>query len=399
MSIPRVILRPKRAQPFFGRHPWVYPGAIQSVEGNPADGAEVELRSSAGNFVARGFYNSKSKIRVRLYSWTENEPLDEVFFRKRFESALRLRRTLLGQLPAPKACRLIASEADGVSGLIVDRFDRWLTVQFTSLALAQRRDWLTRLLVESTGASGLYLRTERGIGKLEGLDVQDGPLWGDVPSEPVEITEGPVRYLVDIRAGQKTGFFLDQRTNRQVAARYLNGRDVLDCFCYTGGFGLHAAKGGAKSITAVDISESALQLARRNAELNGLTDIRFHKADVFDYLTELLESDRKFGGIVLDPPKFARNREAVPDALRGYRILMQQALRLLENDGILMMCCCSGLITSQDIEEVLAQVAVDGNCQVQILERRGQDVDHPISVTCPETGYLKCLICRVAHYH
>lgn len=397
MSIPRVILRPKRAQPFFGRHPWVYPSAIQSVEGDPGAGAEVELRSAAGNFVARGFYNSKSKIRVRLYSWNESEPLDEAFFRNRFESALRLRRTLLGQQPEPNACRLVASEADGVSGLIVDRFDRWLTVQFTSLALAQRRELVARLLVELTGATGLYLRTERGIGKLEGLEVQDGPLWGDIPTAPIEIAEGPVRYLVDLREGQKTGFFLDQRTNRQVAARYLAGRDVLDCFCYTGGFGLHTAKGGGKSVTAVDISEPALHLARRNAELNGVSNISFHKADVFDYLSELVDSGRKFGGVVLDPPKFARNRDAVPVALRGYRVLMQQALRLLENDGILVMCCCSGLITSQNIEDVLAQVAVDGNCQVQILERRGQDVDHPISVTCPETGYLKCLICRVTH--
>jgi 23S rRNA (cytosine1962-C5)-methyltransferase len=395
MSIPRVILRSKRAQPFFSHHPWVFAGAIQSVEGQPVDGEEVELVSSKGNYVAYGLFNSKSKLRVRLYSWKEDARLDRGFFREQIDSAIRLRTRLFADYPQPNACRIVASEADGLSGLIVDRYDRWLAVQITSLAIGQRKEMLAELLTEVTGAAGIYVRTERGIGKLEGLELQDGLLKGDVPTEPVEIVEGSVRYRVDMRQGQKTGFFLDQRANRKTVANHLKGRTVLDCFCYTGGFGLHAATAGATSVESVDISEPALNLARQNAELNRLVNISFVRADVFDHLAAIVATDRRFGGIILDPPKFARNRDAVPAALRGYRVLMSHALRLLEPDGILVMCCCSGLISAADIEEVLAQVAVDANRSVQILECRGQDIDHPVCVTCPETRYLKCFICRV----
>jgi len=392
MSLPRVILRPKRAQPFFGRHPWVFAGAIAAVDGNPDDGAEVELVSSAGTFVARGFYNSQSKIRVRLYSWEGGEALDDAFFRRRLGAALRLRDMVLGR---DASGRLVASEGDGLSGLVVDRYDRWLAFQFTSLALARRSETLASILMELTSAAGAVVRTERGIGKLEGLVLQDGPLCGDVPDEPVPIRDGGLRFLVDVRAGQKTGFFFDQRANRLAVARYLAGRSVLDAFCYSGGFALHAARAGAEAVEAVDVSEPALALARRNAELNELANVRFVRADVFEHLGELVRSGRRFGGIVLDPPKFARNRAAVPVALRGYRVLIDHALRLLDADGILVMCCCSGLISGGEIEEVIAQVAAHARRDVQILERRGQDADHPIAVTCPETSYLKCLICRV----
>lgn len=394
MSIPRIILRPKRALPFFGRHPWVFAGAIDSVEGQPVDGEEVELVSSAGNFIARGLFNSRSKIRVRLYTWQQHTRLDREFFREQLDAAIRFRSQVFENAPQPNACRLVASEADNISGLIVDRYDRWMAVQITSLAIGQRKDMLAELLTELTGAAGIYVRTERGIGKLEGLELQDGLLLGEVPTEPIEITEGDVRFRIDLREGQKTGFFLDQRANRRIVATYLANRTVLDCFCYTGGFGIHAAK-KAKSVESVDISESALYLARKNAELNYISNILFIRADVFEHLDTLVAESRKFGGIILDPPKFARNRDAVASALRGYRILISQALRLLEPDGILIMCCCSGLISVGEIEDVLAQASVNCNRFVQILERRGQDVDHPISVTCPETSYLKCLICRV----
>ncbi|MFL5331416.1 MAG: class I SAM-dependent rRNA methyltransferase [Gemmataceae bacterium] len=395
MNLPHVILQPKRAQPFFARHPWVFPGAVQAVEGDPVDGAEVDLVSSAGNFVARGFFNSKSKIRVRLYSWDTGRPLDESFFRDRIEAAQRLRHTLFGIDAQQPAYRLIASEADGISGLTVDRYDRWLVMQPTSLAIGIRREMLADILMTTTGVDGIYLRTERGVGKLEGLELQDGPLRGALPDGPLLIREDRVQYQVDLRQGQKTGFFLDQRSNRAVAARYLPGRDVLDCFSYSGGFALHAAMAGAKSIECVDVSEPALALAKQNAELNALTNIEFVKADVFDHMAQLVTAKRQFGAVVLDPPKFARTRGAIPDALRGYRTLLGYALRLLGPDGILVMCCCSGLITAAEIEQVMAQVAIDVRRDLQILERRGQDADHPISVTCPESSYLKCFICRV----
>jgi 23S rRNA (cytosine1962-C5)-methyltransferase len=394
MTAGRVILQPRRARPFYGRHPWVYPGAIAAVEGDPADGAEVDLVSHTGNFIARGLYNARSKIRVRLYSWSPEAPLDRAFFRDRLEAALRLRRDLL-KLDGPgRACRLVFSEGDGLSGLTVDRYDRWLVAQFTALGLAQRRELLAELLAELTGAEGIYLRTERGVGKLEGLELHDGPLWGQTPAEPVAVEEEGLRFLVHLAEGQKTGYYLDQRDNRKAAARLAAGRRVLDAFCYSGGFGLHAARAGAVDVVGVDSSEAALHLARANADLNGLANVRFVAADVFDHLAALVAAGERFGLVVLDPPKFARSRGAVEEALRGYRRLQALALRLLEPDGILVTCCCSGLITADMLAELLAQLAVEERRDVQLLERRGQAPDHPVAVTCPESDYLKCLISR-----
>ncbi|HKI38437.1 MAG TPA: class I SAM-dependent rRNA methyltransferase [Gemmataceae bacterium] len=395
MSAGRVILQPRRARPFYGRHPWVYPGAIAAVEGEPADGAEVDLVSHTGNFVARGLYNSRSKIRVRLYSWSPDLPLDSAFFRDRLDAALRLRRDIL-RLDGPgRACRHVFSEGDGLSGLTVDRYDRWLVVQFTSLGLAQRRDLFAELLAELTGTEGIYLRTERGIGRLEGLDLQDGPLWGQVPAGPVTVEEGGLHFLVNLAEGQKTGFYVDQRDNRRAVAPLAAGRRVLDAFCYSGGFGLHAARAGASAVVGVDSSEPALELARANARLNGLDNVTFVAADVFDHLGALAAAGERFGVVVLDPPKFARTQGAVEEALRGYRRLQTLALRLLESDGILVTCCCSGLITGDMLSDLLAQLAVEERREVQLLERRGQAADHPVAVTCPESNYLKCLICRV----
>jgi 23S rRNA (cytosine1962-C5)-methyltransferase len=395
MMVPRVVLLPRRARPFFSRHPWVYPGAIARVEGDPADGQEVELISHAGNFVARGFYNSQSKIRVRLYSWTPEQALDQLFFQKRVDAAARLRESILGLCGPGQACRLVFSEGDGLPGMTVDRYDQWLVVQFTSLGLGQRREMLTQVLRERLQPRGIVLRTERGIGKLEGLDLQDGTLWGDVPAEPIAVEENGLHFMVDLTEGQKTGFYLDQRDNRLAVAKYARGRRVLDAFCYTGGFALHAVKGGAGTVLAVDTSEPALTLARANADLNGLGNISLVREDVFNQFDALVDAAEMFGMVVLDPPKFARARNAVDEALRGYRRLQSQALKLLEPDGILVVCCCSGLIDMTMLEDLLAQLAVEEQREIQILERRGQAADHPVAVTCPESNYLKCLICRV----
>jgi 23S rRNA (cytosine1962-C5)-methyltransferase len=392
--LPRVILLPRRAKPFYSRHPWVYAGAIASIQGNPGDGDEVELFAHTENFIARGFFNSLSKIRVRLYSWAVEEPLDEGFFRRRIEQALHLRATM-GLMEPGHACRLVFSEADGLSGLVVDRYDRWLIVQFTALALAKRREQIIRVLQELLAPEGIYLRTERGIGKLEGLDAKDGLLSGSVPTEPITITEEGLQFRFNITEGQKTGFYLDQRENRSAVARWCKGRRVLDAFCYVGGFGLHAARAGASQVVGIDASEPALKLAAENAALNGLDQTSFVQADVFDYLQTLAASGEKFDLVVLDPPKFARTRNAVEDALQGYRRLQTLALRLLAAEGILVTCCCSGLIAMPMLEELLAQLAVEENRTIQVLERRGQSADHPVATSCPESNYLKCLICRV----
>jgi 23S rRNA (cytosine1962-C5)-methyltransferase len=394
MTIPKVILKARRAQPFYGRHPWVYVGAIDRIDGTPQDGDEVELVSSANNFVARGLFNSQSKIQVRLYGWDEGVALDRDFFRGRLEKAIRLRHDIL-KLNGPEAgYRVVFSESDFLSGMVVDRYGDWLSVQFTALGLAHRREMLADLLRELLGPRGIYLRTEKGIGRLEGVALQDGPLWGEPPPADLTITENGLRVLVNLAEGQKTGYYLDQRDNRAAVARFCGGKRVLDAFCYSGGFGLYAARAGAAEVLGIDASEPALELARRNAAANGLGNITFECADVFHHLAELVAAKRKFDVVILDPPKFARNRAAVPDAFKGYRRLHQLAMKLLDTDGILVSCCCTGLIVLQELEDLIAQVAVDAHRDLQILERRGPAADHPVSITCRESGYLKCVISR-----
>jgi 23S rRNA (cytosine1962-C5)-methyltransferase len=391
MTTPRLILKPKRAQPFFGRHPWVFAGAVAAAAGNPNDGDEIDLYSHTGSFVARGLYNSQSKILARLYSWEPGQAIDCEFFRARLSNAIRLRRDVLKRTGS---CRLVFSEADGLSGLTVDRYGDWLAVQFTALGVGRRRQEIAELLAELIQPKGIFLRTERGIGKLEGLQVSDELLWGEPPPMDLTIEEHGLQFRVNLTEGQKTGFYLDQCDNRRAVAELAAGRRMLDGFCYTGGFGLHAARSGATEVLGIDASEPALALARVNAELNGLANVQFAAADVFDELTRLHAAGRRFDLIVLDPPKFARARHAVPEALRGYRRLMTIALRLLDRDGIFVMCCCSGLVTADQLDEVLAQVAVSEKREVQLLAHRGASPDHPVSVFCPETGYLKCLIAR-----
>ncbi|MBM3981041.1 MAG: class I SAM-dependent rRNA methyltransferase [Planctomycetes bacterium] len=394
MSIPKVVLKPKRAQPFFGRHPWVFAGAVERVEGAPADGDEVELVSTAGNFVARGLYNARSKIVVRLYSWNEGVALDRAFFHNRLSRALAFRRDAL-KLHAPDAgYRVCFSEADFLSGLIVDRYGDWLAVQLSSLGLANRREMLVEILRELLEPKGVYLRPEKGIGKLEGVELRDQLLWGEPPPADLTIRENGMTFLVNLTEGQKTGYYLDQRDNRAAVGRLCAGKRVLDAFCYSGGFGLYAARGGAAEVLSLDSSEPALELGRRNAAANGFATITYQMGDVFRTLADLATAGRTFDVVVLDPPKFARDRASLPEAMKGYRRLHQLALRLLDRDGVLVSCCCTGLIAMTDLEELIAQVAVEARRDVQLLARRGAAPDHPVAATCRETGYLKCVLSR-----
>jgi 23S rRNA (cytosine1962-C5)-methyltransferase len=392
----RIVLQPRRAKPFYARHPWVFPGAIAEIEGEPEAGGPVEVYSHGGAFIAHGLFNGQSRLRVRLYSWNYDQPIDAPLFRSRLEQAIRLRRDVLRLVRPGGACRLVFSESDGISGLTVDQFDRYMVVQFTSLGLAQRKETIVGLLVELMQPAGIYLRTERGIGAQEGLELQDGPLWGEVPTQSIGFEENGVKFLVNLAEGQKTGFYLDQRDNRKAVAKYAVGRRVLDAFSYTGGFGLHCAKAGAASVVCVDGSEGAVELGRQNAELNGLAQaISFVRADVFKQLEQAVQQGEKYGLVILDPPKFARSQSAVETALRGYRRLQGLALQLLEPEGVMAVCCCSGVIKLQEIEEISAQVATEAKRPMQILERLGQPPDHPISLSCPETSYLKGVISRV----
>jgi len=365
------------------------------VDGDPADGAVVDLRSHAGNFVARGLFNSQSKIRVRLYSWEESAALDEAFFRHRLQRAIDLRHNVLKLNTSPDAAYRVAfSEADFLSGLVVDRYGDWAAVQFNALGMAERQEMIGKLVQETLGVRGVYRKIEKGVGKLEGVGLIDGLLCGEPPPAEIVVSEHGLKFAVNLVEGQKTGYYLDQRDNRAAVAKFCAGKRVLDAFCYSGGFGMYAAKAGASEVVCVDASEAALDLALRNADLNGFTGMSFAKNDVFNELDDLVAAGRKFDVVVLDPPKFARDQHSLPQALRGYRRLVQQGLKLLDRDGILVMCCCTGLVTMEMLEELIAQTAVGEKRDFQFLDRRGPAADHPVSATCREGAYLKCIIGR-----
>lgn len=391
----QIMLRPRKARPFFGRHPWVLDSAVDRIEGQPNDGDIVDLLSDKGKFIARGLYNSQSRIRVRLYTWADNEAVDEAFWRLRMQHAIDLRRQL-NLLEPQGAARLVFSEADGLSGLVVDRYADYLSIQATSLGISQRLPMLAPMLTEMTRARGILLRHEKGTAQSEGLAATEGCIFGQAPTGPIFITEHELKYGIDLVEGQKTGFYLDQRENRRAAAQYMGGRKLLDVCCYSGGFSLNACKwGDAREVVGFDTSAKAVALARANAELNGIANARFEPGDCFQTLQALVEGRQKFEAVVLDPPKFARSRQSVDEALRAYHRLNRLAVDVLRPGGILVTCSCSGHVSREDMLYLMAGVSQQTGRDVQVLEQRGAAADHPISAACLETEYLKCLICRV----
>ncbi len=391
-----MILKPRRAQPFFGGHPWLFSGAIARVIDAANPGDEVVVRSHEGEFVARGLFNPNSQIQVRLYRRDEG-PLDAEFWRSRIRTAVALRRDQLHLCGPNQACRVIFSEADGLSGLVVDRFDDWLLVQFGSAALATRQADLLAALREELQPKGIWLRTEKGLREAEGWEPDDGLAWGEPPPRPIIISENELEYAVDVVEGQKTGFYCDQRDNRRAVVRYLAGRRLLDVCCYSGGFTLNALKhGGVTQVTAVDVSASALELAKANIERNGFADrVEFEKSDAFKSLERRVAAGEKWDAVVLDPPKLTRHGRGVPEALRGYHSLNRMAVDLLPPGGILVTCSCTGHVSRAQFHETLADVARSTGRELQILEDRGAAPDHPTNVRCPETEYLKCCVCVV----
>lgn len=391
----RIILKPRKSRTFLNRHPWVLDTSIDRIEGSPLDGDEVDLISEKGRFVARGLYNGRSRIRVRLYSWAQGEPIDESFWRRRLEMALRLR-TLLGYDDPQGAARMVFSEGDGLSGLIVDRYAEHLVVQVTSLGVAQRLGQIVPLLVELVNPRGIVVRTERGMARTEGIELSEGLHWGQLPGGPLVISDRGLRYQVDLTEGQKTGFYLDQKENRRAAAGYLRDRRVLDMFCYNGGFSLAAsAWGGARECLGFDSSQKAVDQARANAALNGINNTAFETGDGFKVLESFVSAGERFGAVILDPPKFVHTRSAFEDAMRAYHWLNRLAMLLLEPGGVLVTCSCSGLVTREDFFNMLLGAAQQTGRPVQVLEQRGASPDHPVAVSCPESEYLKCFICRV----
>ena len=387
-------MKPRRARPFFARHPWVFDSSIDRVAGQPAPGDRVNVVTSDGQFIAQGLYNPTSTIRVRLYRWDDG-PLDEGFWSEALAKAVRLRTEILGVGRDPSAYRVVFSEGDGLSGLTVDRYDRWLVAQFTSLALYARRELILELLFTLTGAEGLIARTERGVAQKEGLRAGEVLNFGSIPDEPVEIVENGLVYRVDLRTGQKTGFYLDQRVNRRQVAGYCRGKRVLDLFCFSGGFSLNASRAGAVTTLGVDSSAAAIELARQHATLNRLDQAEFQTGDVLEVLERLHSGGQKFDVVICDPPKYAKQAKDVEHALKGYLRLNMAALDVLEPGGILVTCSCSGLIGRELFADLIGTLAELSARPIQILDQRGQAPDHPVSASCLETEYLKCLICRV----
>ncbi|MGQ9504386.1 MAG: class I SAM-dependent rRNA methyltransferase [Thermogutta sp.] len=391
----RIIIRPDRIRPFLERHPWVRAGAIELVEGLPEDGSVVDVVSRQGKFIARGIFNGQSQIRVRLYTW-QDEPLDENFWRRRIEAAVALR-SHLGLITPYGATRLVFSESDGLSGLIIDKYQNYLVIQVNSLGFQQRLETVVGVLQDMLKPRAIIARSDPEIRGQEGISEEGLATWGDFPPGPILVQEHGLEMGIDLLAGQKTGFYLDQRDNRLAAARLVRGKRVLDMFCYTGGFSLVASRcGQAKEVWAFDSSEKAIVLARANAEQNGIKNVHFKVGDAFQILKALREDGERFDVVIVDPPKFASGKSSLPEALRAYHYLNRLAINLLSPGGYLVTCSCTGYVTREDFFNVLFGVSQQVKRDIQILEQRGAAPDHPVLLTCRETQYLKCFICRVS---
>ncbi len=372
-------------------HLWIYAGYVESVSGKPVAGDVVDVLAPNGRFFARGLYNPASKIRVRILSF-EDEPITEQFWKNRLAQAVRLRQKIV---TGTNVYRLVYGEADRLPGLVVDRYDDVLVMQTLSAGMDRRKDLLADLLCQESGATRVYLRNDAKSRALEGLPVERGFLRGR-GATTIEVQEGTARFLVDIERGQKTGWFCDQRENRLVAARFAAGAEVLEVFAHTGAFGIHAALAGAKSVEGLDVSEEALVLARSHAALNKVEDrCLYRMADAFDEMRKLERSGRRYDLVLLDPPAFARSKQAVPRALAGYKDVNLLGMKLTKPEGFLVTSSCSHHVTEQELWTGIRLAARDAKRQIRLLEQRGQASDHPILATMPETRYLKCFILQV----
>ena len=372
-------------------HLWIYAGFVHAVRGQPVTGDLVDVVMPSGRFYARGLYNPASKIRVRILTFQE-EPITPAFWRERIAQAVRLRTRIASETTA---YRLIYGEADRLPGLIVDRYDDVLVMQTLSSGMDRRKEMLADLLCEATTSARVYLRNDAKSRLLEGLSPVTGFLRGD-GGTTIEVREGAARFLVDIARGQKTGWFCDQRENRLAAARLTAGKQVLEVFCHTGAFGIQAALAGASHVEGLDVSEEALILAREHARLNGVQErCSYRAADAFEELRRLEQTGRQFDVVLLDPPAFARSKQAVPRALSGYKDINLLGIRLTKPEGIVVTSSCSHHVSDADLWKAVGRAAQDAKRSVRLLEQRGQASDHPILATMPETRYLKCLIMQV----
>lgn len=392
----RVVLKRGREKPVLNRHPWIFSGAIKRIEGEVADGEVVEVADCQRRFLARGYLNRRSQIAVRLLTWDEDEVVEKDFWQRRLERAFASRQALADD-PSTDAYRLVNAESDLLPGLVLDRYGDYLVAQFLTLGIEQWKAELVGLMVDLLKPRGIYERSDVEVREKEGLAQVSSLLHGEEPPDLVEVTENGHRFLVDVKRGQKTGFYLDQRDNRQKLTRYCPGKEVLNCFAYTGAFAVYAAAAGAGRITNVESSAEALQLARRNVALNGFADRddEYVTGDVFRVLREYRDQGRVFDLIILDPPKFAYSQHQVESACRGYKDINLLAMQIIASGGVLFTFSCSGLVSPDLFQKVLFGASVDAGRDVQIVVKLSQASDHPILLTFPESEYLKGLVCRV----
>lgn len=387
MFEPQVTLTQHGANRMLSGHYWTYRSDIQATE-NVEPGDTVRLRDDCGRFLGKAWFSSRSQIALRLIT-REDIPVDDDYFRTRLETAIRFRERVVEN---STAYRLLYGESDGLPSLIVDRYSDILVVQTLSQATDRRKAHIVPLLQERFSPHAIVERNDPKVRLLEGMEPSVSVLSGSVDGE-VEAEENGLHFSYDLLHGQKTGGFLDQRENRLAAASYARG-EVLDCFCYTGGFALTAAR-HVQSVEGIDISAAAVTAAQKNAQLNGITNVRFREANAFDTLKQYADAGRQFDTVILDPPAFAKNRASLAAAQRGYKEINLRALKLLRPGGILVTCSCSHHIPESLLLEIVAQAALDARRTAVVTERRTQARDHPILLTLPETHYLKCLILTV----
>jgi len=380
------------------RHPWVFSGAVQAISGDPAAGDTIRITAQDGSFLGWGAYSPQSQIRARVWSWEEDERIDASFFAGRLKNAIDLRKRFI-QPDVANGVRLVHGESDGLPGLVVDLYGEWAVVQLLSAGPERWKKEIIQCLTELVHLKGVYERSDADVRRLEGLAERTGLIWGDEPPERALIAEYGLQYWLDLRKGHKTGFYLDQRENRLRLRQLARGADVLDCFSYTGGFSLNALFGGAKSVTAVEASAEALQMARANLELNQLGAENYSEiqADVFQQLRAFRDQRRTFDLIVLDPPKFAPTAALAEKAARGYKDINLLALKLLRPGGLLFTFSCSGGIDMPLFQKILAGAALDAGVQAVVVEWLHQAADHPVGLAFPEGEYLKGLVIGVAN--
>ena len=386
-----MLLKKGREKSLRRRHPWIFSGAVEKASGKAGD--TVEVLDASKKFVARAAYSPKSQIRARVWTFDQAEPVDAAFFRSRIQTALAIREAL----PAAKhanALRLVHGESDGLPGLVVDRYADVLVAQFLAAGVERWRDPILDLLLEISGCEAIFERSDAEVRKLEGLEPRVGFARGNRNAARCPIVEYGLNFRVDVEQGQKTGFFLDQRENRQRVRALAAGREVLDGFCYTGGFSIAALAGGAKRVTAIESSAPALQVAKENLAANPLdaSKIEFVQADVFAHLRKLRDANAKYDLIVLDPPKFAPTAAQVKKAARAYKDINLWALKLLAPGGLLATFSCSGGVSPELFQSIVAGAALDAGGEAKIIERFSAAADHPVALEFPEGDYLKGLL-------